>query len=139
MCPDTGGWDRAGNLISADGFIRDERFACSVPKSSPACDELGIPQARAASQTYSSCISRHLTRWLGWAGGPGSAQAVAEHGPASNWCRWKDVNSVLPLAMGINSAHPANLVQPPRPLCCLTRVSGFRLGKAQEPQRAAGT
>lgn len=41
MCPDTAGWDRAGSLISADGFIRDERFACSVPKSSPVCDELG--------------------------------------------------------------------------------------------------
>lgn len=51
VCQDTGGWD---NLSLADGFIRDdERFVCSVPKFSLACDELGTPQAEAASQTYS--------------------------------------------------------------------------------------
>lgn len=51
VCQDTRGWD---NLSLADGFIRDdERFACSVPKSPPACDELGTPQAEPASWTYS--------------------------------------------------------------------------------------
>lgn len=37
------GWSRQPHL-GRQVYYRNERFACSVPKFSPACDELGTPQ-----------------------------------------------------------------------------------------------
>ena len=70
------GWSRQPHL-GRQVYYRDERFACSVPKSSPACDELGTPRRGLHHRPPASALAVAspigTCRKYMWDGGPGSA------------------------------------------------------------------
>lgn len=74
-------------------YYRDQRFPCSVPKSSPACDELDTPRSPDIPQTLGHRLQRRSTASASagaspiatghkytWDGEPGSARIVADTG-----------------------------------------------------------